>query len=83
MPLNYNLSEQPDYRQYLHQDSEMSEANIHGEGYSYIDNLVSKFTEAIKLYKESTESEGAPWVLFVCEDDERNMSDQKVIEVNL
>ena len=32
---------------------------------------------------DGPETAEKPWVLFVCEDDERNICDQKVIEVQL
>lgn len=55
---------------------------------SYIDNMVSNFKQAITLYKQSQKEKfGAepedPWVLFVVEEKERNVVDQKIIEVQL
>ena len=63
----------------------MKDLPIHAEAYSYIDKLVEKFSDAITYYKRSLsqDSDSSPWVLFVGEDDERNMCDQKVIEVRL
>ena len=63
----------------------MKDLPIHAETYSYIDKLVEKFSDAITHYKRSLgqDADSFPWVLFVCDDDERNMCDQKVIEVKL
>jgi len=57
---------------------------IHHADHSYIECLVNEFKKAIMLYKDSNQGgAAAPWVLFVCEDDERNICDQKMIEVQL
>lgn len=50
---------------------------------SYIDRLVNQFCFAIKLYRESTHCESNVFVLFVIEDNERNVIDQKLIESDL
>jgi len=42
---------------------------------SYIDRLVDQFCEAIRLYKESTKRTDKVFVLFVIEDNERNVID--------
>ena len=35
------------------------------------------------MTEDSSDTGEKPWVLFVCEDNERNICDQKVIEVQL
>lgn len=51
-------------------------------------NMISYFNEAIQKYKASIKEKFAlesadPWVLFVIEDCERNVIDQKLIETAL
>lgn len=50
---------------------------------SYIDRLVNQFCEAINLYRKSTKRTEPVCVLFVIEDNERNVIDQKLIESTL
>ena len=61
----------------------MSGLPIHQDDHSYVDKLVSKFAQAIQLYRQPSQENNTCWVLFVAEDDERNICDQKVIEVQL
>ena len=42
---------------------------------SYIDKLVNQFCEAVKLYKESTVRNESVSILFVIEDNEKNVID--------
>lgn len=87
LPLNYGIRADSNeiHTKYLREDPEMAQMAIHDPNYSYADNLVDEFKRAIVLYKESTglSEDVKPWVLFVCEDDERNLCDQKIIEVQL
>ena len=53
----------------------MLDEDIHREDHDYVKNLLGAFVKSIELYKESTGEGGKPWVLFVCEDNERNMCD--------
>ena len=68
---------------HLHGNEAMLGEDIHKEDHDYVKNLLGAFVKSIELYKESAGEGGKPWVLFVCEDNERNMCDQKVIEVLL
>ena len=92
--LNYGVEptrESGQYRRHIKADAEMRDLPIHADDHSYIDKLVAKFFQAIALYQQGNltlsddgpENGEKPWVLFVCEDDERNICDQKVIEVQL
>lgn len=53
----------------------------------FLDSMCSGFANALFLYKKSVKDkfgkDSDPWVLFVVEDTERNMLDQKVIEAEL
>jgi hypothetical protein len=54
----------------------------------YTKNMIGYFNHAIELYKESVKSKFShvvedPWVLFVIEEVERNLTDQKILEVEL
>ena len=57
---------------------------------NFSDNMIDNFKKAIELYKETQhkkfsrdlESED-PWVLFVIDEAERNVIDQKIIETEL
>ena len=85
LPLNYGLQgAQSLHMKYVQEDEELKNLEIHLPDHSYINELIGKFKHAIDLYKEGNQGQAAaPWVLFVCEDDERNICDQKVIEIQL
>ena len=44
--------------------------------------MVAGLAEGIRHYKEAHNST-RPWVLFLCDDDERNVCDQKLLESRL
>jgi hypothetical protein len=47
--------------------------------------MVKGFAKAVSLYREVVPAEGReqPWVLFVIDEHERNVTDQKLIETYL
>lgn len=55
---------------------------------AFVDNMVSNFAQAINYYKQDQQEKFGntpedPWVLFVVDEKERNVVDQKIIEVQL
>ena len=55
---------------------------------TFMDDMLSSFKEALEHYSSSVKAKFGhqcedPWVLFVVEDSERNVIDQKVIETEL
>ena len=58
---------------------------MHEPDHTYPSKLITSFAQAISIYKKTMKLADSAdvWVLFVCEDDERNVCDQKVIEVEL
>ena len=72
LPLNYGVTDQ--YRKYISADESMAGLPIHQDDHNYVDKLVAKFAKSIELYQPSQET-AKSWVLFVCEDDERNICD--------
>ena len=90
LPLSHQVGESGNYGQHLVEIwNGFGKLPMLEDDYSYVDTLASKFARAIELYQESTgrvvqrEQNARIWVLFVCEDDERNLCDQKAIEVTL
>ena len=44
--------------------------------------MVAGLAKGVQMYREAHNAQ-KPWVLFLCEDDERNVCDQKLLELRL
>ena len=66
-------------------DPDLSALPWHQADNRFEAQIAESFVHAVQIYKRSmTLSDSAEvWILFVCEDDERNICDQKAIEVEL
>ena len=75
-----------DYSTQIKKDSQLNALHFHDPGHVYSEKLVGTFKQALTIYKRTMKYGDATkdvWMLFVCEDDERNICDQKVMEVEL
>jgi len=85
LPLNYDMRCKRTHSSALLDDPEMCKLPFHKDSSAQFDAFVEQFAEAIRLYKLSVpEAEHTnPWVLFVSDPNERNICDQKAIEMAL
>ena len=60
----------------IENDPELSSLPWHGSNNSFVEQISESFYHAITAYsKEKYDADRSAWVLFVCEDDERNLCD--------
>ena len=87
LPLNYGLQEKLNAQKFNHRVLLSEDTNRQDMSFSnQVASMIEGLAHGIKLYKEAMgDSYGQrdPWILFVCEDDERNLCDQKLIEMQL
>ena len=85
--LNFNYDKpENDYWSFIKSDPDLKSLHYHQGDHHYSTKLAESFKHALQLYCRSVQHTGDPrdiWVLFVCEDDERNLCDQKAIENDL
>ena len=85
LSLNYTLRAKEDLHSFVRQDEDLGGLPIHAPNASQMGEWLDGIAETIRLYKESTGTDAAskPIVLFIVDDHDRNLCDQKLIEVNL
>jgi len=71
LAMNYS----DDFKHFIAADAKLVNNPILQDGYSSFDEMVGSFVKAINIYRQSTPGESLPWVLFVVEEQERNMTD--------
>ena len=85
LKFNYDKAEN-DYWSFIKADKDLKSMHFHSANHSYSYKLAESFKQALQIYNRTLQyKDGIKdiWVLFVCEDDERNLCDQKAVEYDL
>ena len=77
LEFNYDFSGDY-YSSLIRTDKDLKSLHYHSPDHRFEAQIATSFVHALTIYKRSmkyAESVGDVWVLFVCEDDERNLCD--------
>lgn len=71
------------FNHYLKTDPAFATNPIFDDNYSQTVEMARSFADAINLYRQTVPGPAKPWVLFIIDHTERNVTDQKNIEATL